>query len=178
MKKNIFRNIKKITKFGSKILFFISIVIVIINLFSILPKKNATISNNTSSKELIQQVINKIDSNTSKEGKKQALLYKEILCASIGDGCFLNDKNLTRSNFNSSVFGLISTAINYPLMNPPSSGISWTILSLQKAGLISKTYAYEGIGFASIKPLSAIWEIFRNIAFGIIVIVIGSMDLN
>lgn len=171
MKKYI-EYIKKFIKFGSKILFFISVVIVIINLFSVLPKNNATVSSKTTSKDLIELVLNKVDSNTSKEGKKQALLYRQILCASIGDGCYLNDKNHTRSNFNSSVFGLISNAMNYPLMNPPSSGVSWTILSLKKAGLISKTYAYEGIGFASIKPLSAIWEVFRNIAFGIIVIVI------
>jgi hypothetical protein len=173
MKKFLYISKRVLHNIG-KIVFIISIIFFALNLLNLFKNSNSTTSYLINFKNDNSNVINKIlykkELSETKIGKNQIKLIKTITCISIAEGCD-ESVNKNQSNFKYSIFGLISRAINYPFINPPASGIYWISSVLQKSGLIPKSYANEGIGFAALKPLSGVWEIFRNISYSVIVII-------
>lgn len=104
-------------------------------------------------------------------GKAAIGVYRTMMCGTIGEACTDNPDDADE-NFNHSLFGFVSNLIVMPYANPPASGVQYIAYSLGNAGLIPKTYAAEGIGFASIKPMIEIWKAFRNVAYLILVLVL------
>lgn len=168
-----FRETIKILK---KVFIVVAVYFVVISLFSyalnkdkisLMSKKSAIEQN----RKEIYIVINDKQLNSTKEGKFATALYRTATCGMIGEGCTNNPKDGDK-NFDKSVFGFISKLIILPYANPPASGIYWAYTGLQNAGFIPKTYAAEGIGFASIKPFANIWKIFRDFTYMLLVIVL------
>ncbi|MFH0772747.1 MAG: hypothetical protein V1922_00325 [bacterium] len=109
--------------------------------------------------------------NSTKTGKIALVIYRFTYCSLIGELC--TDKPVAgTSNFNSSLLGKVSSLITLPYLYPPASGTYWIASTLQKAGFIPSSYAAEGIGFTSIKPLMNLWTIFRDAAYLLIVLVL------
>lgn len=92
--------------------------------------------------------------------------FRFISCGVAGQAC--TDKN--KDAFNHSLFGLMANAANFAYTNPPASGVDAVYTSLASAGIVPKALAAEGIGFSKLQAFRGIWVIFRNLAFGILVI--------
>ncbi len=122
-------------------------------------------------REEIYKVINDKKLNSSEEGKLTIALYRAMMCGMVGEACTSNPDDGDK-NFNKSLFGFVSTLIVLPYVNPPASGLYWAYDGLQNAGLIPKTYAAEGIGFAALKPFSNIWKLFRDVSYMFVVLVL------
>lgn len=128
------------------------------------PKKVA-IHNNT---DIIYSFITNKKINASAPGRIIVSLYKSAVCSLIGEACYtdLNKKNpVNTSSFIASLFA-------YPFLNPPASGIGAVQQTLAEAGFIPKSYAAEGVGFASIRPLMNVWKAMRDVAYLMLVLVI------
>lgn len=54
--------------------------------------------------------------------------------------------------------------------HPPASAIAWTHHTLANAGLAKPVYA-QGIGFAALSPFLPLWQVTRNIAYSLLIIV-------
>jgi hypothetical protein len=110
----------------------------------------------------------------SKEAASVISIIQSLECSVVGQFCSddPDGKNFYSSN-NLSTF--ISSLIVFPFSNPPSSFVSWTQIALSNAGIIPKTYAYEGVGFNMIRPIMDIWKIFRDFTFLIVVLVLVSI---
>lgn len=111
----------------------------------------------------------------NKQQKALIELSKTFACRVVGELCSANPDE-AREYFKQSNVGEIAYYTSLPLVNPPASGVYWVYDSLQQTGFVPKTYAAEGVGFASIKRLAPIWKIFRNITFlllSLLVTVIG-----
>jgi hypothetical protein len=106
--------------------------------------------------------------NSTKSGKLIITLYKGGVCSLIGEACYddLDKKNPA----NASMF--IASIYAYPFLNPPASGVRSTIQTLAQAGFIPQSYAAEGVGFASIRPLMNVWKSMRDVAYLLLVLVI------
>lgn len=107
----------------------------------------------------------------SESGKKVAAIEKLIFCKLIGSFCSTNP-NEQDKYFRQSIFGSVSNLLITPLMNPPASGLAYIQHSFQEAGFVPKSYAAEGIGFASLHPFLEVWKAFRNIAYLMLVLII------
>lgn len=86
-----------------------------------------------------------------------------------------NCKNCQNKDYNliSNIFSIIVTL---PFSAPPASGVYWISYNLNRTNLIPKTYAaYEGIGMAALRPFINIWELFRNISYLILVLILISI---
>lgn len=147
--------------------------IVISLFFHFIKKDKPTVSVDLTEKnrQEIYKVINDPKLNQTQEGKLTILAYRSILCATIGEACTDNPADADK-NFNHSLFGFLTNLLVLPYANPPASGIYWVYSGLQNAGFVPKTYAAEGIGFASIKSLNKIWKTMRDISFMILVLVV------
>lgn len=119
----------------------------------------------------IYKLINDPAYQKNDAGKAAIGVYRALMCGTIGEACTDNPADADE-NFNHSLFGFVSNLIVMPYANPPASGVQYIAYSLGNAGLIPKTYAAEGIGFASIKPMIEIWKAFRNVAYLILVLVL------
>lgn len=118
----------------------------------------------------IYKNINDPKLNSTSQGKLLIYIYRTTICSIIGEGCTNNPADGDK-NFNSSLLGFTTNLITVPYANPPASFSYWAINGLANAGFVPKSYAAEGIGFASIKPFMEVWKVFRNIAYMIIVLV-------
>lgn len=109
--------------------------------------------------------------NSTKEGRIAISLYKGLTCSLIGEACYtdLDKKNPS----NASTF--IASALVYPFLNPPASGVRATIDTLAQAGFIPQSQAATGVGFSSIRPLMNIWRAMRDVAYLLLVLVIVSI---
>ncbi len=104
-------------------------------------------------------------------GKITLIGYRFIACSFVGELC--TDHPVSGNEyFSSSLLGRVSSLMALPLINPPASAQYWATDTLQKAGFIPQSYAAEGVGFASIKPLMNLWKIFRDVAYLLIVLVL------
>lgn len=176
--KQFFKYLKKILNITGKIILVIAVFYFVIILFSIFTSENRYETNTKviikDNRDIIYGLINNKVITNEKDGKTMIGFYRFLTCASIGEACS-NNPGDGDTNYKYSIFGVLSTAIIYPYINPPASGIYWVGENLQKAGLIPKTFATEGIGFASLKPLTNVWKIFRNISYGLLVIIMISI---
>lgn len=122
-------------------------------------------------REAIYSALNNKELNKTKEGKKLVSFYQKFSCKFLGEACTKNP-NDGDIYYKKSVVGMLSQLIVLPYKNPPASGIYWAYSGLQNAGFIPKTYAAEGLGFASLKPLQNLWKAFRDIAYMVLVLVL------
>ncbi len=125
----------------------------------------------TSNREAIYSEIKERTKDTSQQSKTTIGVYRFFMCSFIGEAC-TNSPNDGDKNFGSSIFGLTSKLIILPYQNPPASGVYWAYAGLQNSGFIPKSYAAQGIGFASLQPLSTLWRLFRDLTYFLIVIFI------
>lgn len=118
----------------------------------------------------IYKTLNDKKIGSTKEEKLALFAYKIILCKVVGEACTNNPLD-GDNNYYKSLFGYIGNMISFTYTNPPASGIYWAYSSLQNAGFVPKTYAAEGIGFSTLKPLMNLWKLMRDIAYMLLVIV-------
>lgn len=136
------------------------------NKSNLYPKKIITkTSTNTDS---IRALITDKKINSTKGGKVVVYFYKGMVCSLIGEACYddLDKKNPSNAS------AVIASLFAYPFLNPPASGVGATIQTLAQAGFIPKSYAAEGVGFASIRPLMNVWKAMRDVAYLLLVLVI------
>ncbi len=95
-----------------------------------------------------------------------------LVCQMIGQGCTAENVEGAQTYFNNSVVGRVSNAIAYLYINKPADTAQFIAYYGQKMGLVQPAYAQnQGIGFGGLKPLLPLWQAFRNIAYGLIIIV-------
>lgn len=164
---------KKWLSVGKKILFVLVIYSIVIGLFArFIFQDKKQLSNNSyqKSRAHFYEVINDPQLNKTPQGKLNIALYKAVMCGMIGEGCTNNpddwDKNYPRS-----FVGSLTNLIVLPYINPPASGVYWVYEKFQNAGFIPKAYAAQGIGLASLQPLSKIWVALRDLAYMVLVLV-------
>jgi len=169
---------KKIFSFLKKALLVIIVyLLVFLAFFNLFNKNKIQIDNkqeNKQSYQYINQLLSNKELNNTQEGKIIVSFYKKMSCIFIGEMCTGNPKDDDK-NFRFSVFGFLSSLIIFPYTNPPASGIYWIYSNLEKATIIPKTYAYEGIGFAALRPFMDIWIVFRNISYLALVLILISI---
>ncbi len=165
--KNIFGFIKKLLFVGIIFTIIISIFLHFINRDKLPTNQNAINDDRTK----LYQTFNNPQLNKTPEGKTEMAYYRLFTCGMIGEGCSnnINDKS---NNFFNSIFGFLTKLVIAPYANPAASGLYWARNGLENTGFIPKTYAAEGIGFASLKPFLNIWKIFRDISYMLLVLVL------
>jgi len=153
-----------------------TVYFIVIGLFiSFISKDKQNINHNQEVNPLIKnrqeiyKVINDKKLNSTKEGKQKIALFRKITCTFIGEACFDDSQ---KTNVEKSFAGLISKVIFLPLSHPPASGVYWAYSGLQNSGFLPKTYAAEGIGFSTIKGFSDIWNLFRDLSYMLLVVVL------
>lgn len=100
------------------------------------------------------------------EQKTTLIAVRFVSCVFTGELCTDNPK---QSYFDNSIIGMPTNLIAKPFQHPPASGIAWIREGLEQNNLIPKTYAAEGMGFASISGYTRIWSLFRNITYLVLV---------
>lgn len=133
------------------------------------PKKVVAIKNSNSinSNEIHAFITNK-KNNSTRAGKLAISIYKGLTCSLIGEACYSDLDKKNPSNATT----VIASIFAYPFLNPPASGVGATIQTLAQVGLIPTSYAAEGVGFASIRPLMGVWKAMRDVAYLLLVLVI------
>lgn len=133
-------------------------------------KSNITL---LSDEQLIQQIQTQNKHSVAQtakeipEGELFVTANNAMNCLFAGSEC----GDAPQSNhFSESLIGKATDVLAYPLVNPPASGVYWTMNQLEKAHLIPQTYAAQGIGFTKMQPFASIWLAFRNIAFTLMVL--------
>ena len=169
--------LKKVFSIVKKTLLVLIVFFVVIYLFIYFINRDKPQTSYDPIKKNRQQiygVINDQKLNSTKEGKMIIAGYRTIICGIVGEGC-TNNPNDGDKNYQKSVFGFVGNLITLPYANPPASGAYWAYASLQNSGFIPKSYAAEGIGFASLKPIMKLWTVFRDIAYMLLVLVLISI---
>lgn len=125
--------------------------------------------------ELFLQTQAHIDNTDDPMLLTQYYMMKAITCIAVGMNCHETlEEELSSDAFNYSILGFGSNILTGMITNPPSSGVAWASQSLQDAGFIPKTYA-AGIGFYSISGFSHLWELFRNLTYFLMALVIVAL---
>ncbi len=106
--------------------------------------------------------------NSTKTGRLIVKVYKGTVCSLIGEACYADLDKVNPSNASTA----LASVLIYPFLNPPASGVGATMQTLAQAGFIPKSYAAEGVGFASLRPLMGVWRAMRDIAYMLLVLVI------
>lgn len=73
--------------------------------------------------------------------------------------------------YNKSVVASLSSGIALVYGNPPASTYAFAVDMGKTLGFLPRTYA-QGFGFTNLGPLLEIWKVFRNIAYGIIAVIL------
>lgn len=163
-------------------LYFIKIalgaIVVYLLILSIFSRVFQTNKDNLYPKKITANTVSKTDSiralitdkkiNSTKGGKFVVSLYRGMVCSLIGEVCYsdLNKKNPSNATT------MIASIFAYPFLNPPASGVGATIQTLAQARFIPASYAAEGVGFASLRPLLGVWKAMRDVAYLLLVLVI------
>lgn len=116
-------------------------------------------------------LVNNPELKKTKEGKKTLAIYRSVICGLTGDTCTNNPADAYKYQAKS-LTGQLTNLFMLPLMNPPASGVYWTYTSLQDTGFIPKSYASEGIGFSSLRPIMNLWKVFRDVSYMLLVVVL------
>lgn len=171
----IFKLLKRVQNVLLLGVILIGVLITIVNLFFYLTKSKNTIANANStysikaSSENFIDIMQKDPTFTKDEKTVRIARYKGLLCGFLGEQC---PKGTSDENYKRSILGSLSPIITAPLEKVPASGISYAMYKLQNNDIIPQTYAYEGVGLASIKGYLKIWEVFRNFTYLLIVLLI------
>lgn len=168
------RRLRNVLNIASKIFVVSAVLIVVVNLFLYFLTKNSLKSTFDPVKENRKQIyatINDPSLQKTKRDKQVLSVYRASICLFIGEACTNNPSDGDKY-FNGSVFGGIAKLIAFPYANPPASGIYWAYSGLQGAGFVPKSYAAEGIGFSALKPLSGLWQMFRNVSYMLVVLIL------
>lgn len=121
---------------------------------------------------IIYKNINNPEFQKDEAGKSRIKAYRLAMCKIMGEGC-TNNPDDGDKNYRNSIVGGMTSMITYPFSHKPASGVSYVFDSLSNHGLVpQQAYAVEGIGFASLKPLTGIWKLFRDISYLILVLII------
>ena len=169
--------IQKLFVYISRVILFIAVIVTVISFFNYFSEKPQQRSSKlqedlrAKEKKMYEQFDNK---NLNPAEKELVYYYRVASCRFSGMFCTNNPKDIDR-DFQKSLANQAAGLFMYPLMNPPSSGVQYIGDSLKNAGFIPKTYAAEGIGFASIRPLMGIWKQFRNVAYLFLVLLLISI---
>lgn len=170
-----------VVNFVRKLVLVVSVFVIVITLFVYFINKHKVRDTSTeiikSQRKELYKIIDNKDLQKNTFGKYAVAIYRLTTCSIVGELC-TDIPSDGESFFKTSLLGRTTELISFPYTNPPASGMYWALDSFQKAGLIPQTYAAEGIGFASIKPLMSLWKIFRDVAYlclVLVMIVIGFM---
>lgn len=166
--------IKKMFGIGKKIILVVLVYFTIIALFSHFinkDKSKLTADPIQKNRQEIYKMLNDPELNKTQQGKITIAIYRMWTCSMVGEACTNNPADGNK-NFKNSLFGFMSNLIVMPYANPPASGLYWASTGLQNAGFVPKTYAAEGIGFASLRPFMNLWKVFRNLAYMLLVLVL------
>jgi len=125
-------------------------------------------SNSIKKTDAIYTFISDKKVNSTKTGRIVVSIYKGVACSLVGEACYSDFSKKNPINASTTLASLLA----YPFLNPPASGIGSTIQTLADAGFIPKSYAAEGVGFASIRPLMGVWKAMRDISYLLLVLVI------
>jgi hypothetical protein len=143
-----------------------------IQLFSYFANQNKVnlFKGEAESKAKIYKTINDPTLNSTEEGRNYVAMFSTIMCGIAGEGC---DKHQfsEKNGVHNTLIGSISSIVVMPLQNMPASGVMWAHDGLQNAGLISRSYATEGVGFAALQPFRGLWSLFRNLVFFLLILV-------
>lgn len=160
---------------GKKVMLIVFVYALVISIFAFFFNKNRPDYDpnytKNQARSAIYKTINDPKLNATKKGQLALMLHRLQVCIFSGEACSDNpedgDKNAPQS-----VSGMMGKALAFPYLNPPASGVYWAYAGLENAGFIPTSYAAEGIGFGSLKPLMNIWKIFRDISYMILVLVL------
>lgn len=119
----------------------------------------------------LYELVNNPELKKTKEGKKTLAVYRSMICGLTGDTCTDNPADAPKYQAKS-LTGQLTNLFMLPLMNPPASGVYWAYTSLQDAGFVPKSYAAEGIGFSSLRPIMNLWKVFRDVSYMLLVVVL------
>lgn len=119
----------------------------------------------------LYKILNNKELTSTRIGTVSLAIYRFSYCNLIGELC-TDTPQEGNSSFNNSLLGKMSNLIALPYKYPMSSGTYWIASSLKNAGLVPTSYAAEGVGFASLKPIMNLWIIFRDVAYLIIVLIL------
>lgn len=170
----ILQFLKKLHSVAIKIFIVVTVFFTVISLFLYFITKDKPVITHDpvkKNREEIYKVINDQKFNSTKEGKLTILIYRLITCQIIGEACTDRPEDGNK-NYQHSLFGKMAGFISMPYTNPPASSAYWAYAGLQNAGFIPKTYAAEGIGFATIKPFMSLWKVMRDISYMFLVLVL------
>jgi hypothetical protein len=71
-----------------------------------------------------------------------------------------------------SIVNSVTGLVAMPYAQPPASGVSYALYKLDNNDFLPSTYAYEGIGLSSIRGYVKVWEVFRNFAYLLLVMLV------
>lgn len=171
----IIKLLKRIQKVVIFSVVLIGVLVTIINLFLYFTKPKNTVSHSNSTYSLKQssdRFITSIQGDPSIQEKDKVIKiarYKALLCGFLGEQC---NKGTISDNYKNSILGGLTPILTAPVEKVPASGISYVVYKLQNNDFIPQTYAYEGVGLASIRGYLKIWEVFRNFSYLLIVLLL------
>lgn len=167
------KSLKKISKTTALCFLVVAVFIYIINIFtnsilSVQPKmQHDAVAEN---RQALNTLFNDKKLQKNPYQKLSLGIMKMMTCATIGEVC-TNNPDDGEKNFSKSLVGGMTAMTSTIITHPPSSGVLYAYDTLQHAGLIPKTYAAEGIGIAALGPFKVMWNVFRNISYGILVVI-------
>ncbi len=166
-----------VVSWGKKIFLVVFVYAVVVSLFiHFIGKDKKTLNAPTQTtyqqnRLKLYELVNNPELKKTKEGKKTLTLYRSMICGLTGDTCTDNPAD-AHKYLAKSLTGQLTNLFMLPLMNPPASGVYWVRTSLQDAGFVPQTYAAEGIGFSSLRPIMNLWKVFRDVSYMLLVVVL------
>ncbi len=151
-------------------LIVIAVFIVILNVFarSIMNEvPRSPIDVNQWRSKKAEAILSDPQLNKTPQQKILIGFYRGLACSIIGQSC----TNQTKDSVSHSLIGQMGTVSTYALKNPPASGVREVYAAATNIGLAPNIYAAQGIGFGSIAGFRPVWKIFRDIAYGVLVLV-------
>lgn len=165
----LFKYFLEILKKVFLVVFVFSLIIGVFSYFIQKDKPHTSYDSIAESRKDIYKKLNNPEAKKTFQGKMALGVTRFMICTMTGEACTDNPADGDK-NFNKSAFGVMSQLMAFPYMNPPASGVYWVKDTLQNAGFIPNTYAAEGIGFSSIKPLMNLWKVFRDVSYMLLVL--------
>lgn len=167
----------KAASIGKKVFLVIFVYAIIISLFAHFigndKKAFQTLKVNVAEQNRLKlyALVNDPKYQKTKEGKQAIAVYRGMICGLIGETC-TNNPAEAKKYISKSLTGQITGLFMLPLQNPPASGVYWAQSRLEEAGFVPKTYAAEGLGFSSLRPIMNLWKVFRDLSYMLLVLVL------
>lgn len=169
---------KQMFQIAKKIFFVLAVYVAIISVFTYNTAKTKIVSNQqaliSTNRAQIYAFINNKDVQKTSQGRVGIAIFRSFQCFAFGEACTNNPADAQR-NSQTSVMGYASKLVALPLQRPAASGVYWARNSLENSGFIPKSYAAEGIGVAGLKPIAQIWNLFRDLSYLIMVLVVTTI---